>query len=588
MKISYNWLKNYINIDLPADTIAKLLTDCGLEVESVEKFETVKGGLEGLIIGEVLEKEKHPDADRLNLTKVNVGGAEPLSIVCGAANVEVGQKVVVATVDTKLYPTSGESFVIKKSKIRGQASEGMICAEDEIGLGSSHEGIMILDPSAVVGTPAKDYFKVEHDYVFEIGLTPNRADATSHFGVARDLAAVLNTLETPITKPIEINFPTTDNFKVDHFTLPIEVEVKNSIACPRYTGVSLVGVSVKESPDWLKNKLKSIGIKPINNIVDVTNYVLHESGQPLHAFDADKIHGQKIVVQTIEEGTSFITLDGVERKLSSTDLMICDAEKPMCIAGVFGGINSGITAETKDIFLESAYFNPVYIRKTSKLHDLKTDASFRYERGADPNMALYALQRAAMLIKEVAGGGIGSKIVDVYPTEIKNFPIDFSFANCDRIIGKKIGHDIIRNIIEALGIEVLMQTEEGLSLSVPLYKVDVQREIDVIEEILRIYGYNNIETPTRLSSALSYSPKPDHEKVKNSIADYLSGNGFAEILNNSLSKSDYVIKFQPDEDIKHVRILNPLSSDLNVMRQNLLYGGLESISYNQNRKNSDL
>lgn len=578
MKISYNWLKNYVNIDLDAEKVAEILTDCGLEVEGLEKVQTVKGGMEGLVIGEILTKEKHPDADRLNLTTVNVGDENDLHIVCGAPNVEVGQKVVVATVGTTLY-AGDDSFKIKKSKIRGALSEGMICAEDEIGLGKSHDGIMVLDENAVVGTPAKTFFNIEDDYVFEIGLTPNRADATGHIGVARDLIAVLNQTEN-----FELLKPSVDTFKIDNANLTIDVEVENNELCPRYSGLTISGVEVKDSPDWLKNSLLSIGLTPINNVVDVTNYVLHETGQPLHAFDAAKIKGNKVLVKTVAEKTKFTTLDEVERELSENDLMICNAEEPMCIAGVFGGIDSGVSENTTSIFLESAYFNPVTVRKSAKRHGLNTDASFRFERGADPNITIYALKRAALLIQKVAGGEVSSEIIDCYPNPIQNFKIDFSYANCDRLIGKKIDRKLIKKILESLTIEVANETEEGLQLSVPPFKVDVTREADVIEEVLRVYGYNNIELPEALTSSLSYREKPDKEKVTNLISEQLITNGFNEMLSNSLTKSSYYT--ETAEQL--VTMKNPLSRDLDVLRQSMLFNGLETIVYNQNRKASDL
>ena len=577
MKISYSWLKNYIKTDLQPDEVAKLLTDTGLEVEGYEKIQTVKGGLEGLVIGEVLTKSKHPDADRLNVTTVNVGGGAPLQIVCGAANVEVGQKVVVATVGTTLY-SGEESFQIKKSKIRGEVSEGMICAEDEIGLGTSHDGIMVLDVLAKIGTPAAAYFNIVDDFVFEIGLTPNRSDATSHIGVARDLAAALN-LKTPTT----IVRPSVDKFKIDNNNLSIKVEVLDVEKCPRYSGVTLSGIEVKESPDWLKNRLLAIGLKPINNIVDVTNFVLHETGQPLHAFDADKILGKKVIVKTLVDKSKFTTLDDKERTLSSNDLMICNEKDAMCIAGVFGGAKSGVTHSTKNIFLESAYFNPVSVRKTAKFHGLNTDASFRYERGADPNSTVYALKRAILLMQEVAGGKVSSEIMDVYPTKIEPFKVDFFFENCHKIIGQKIDEAIIKKIILSLEIEIINENNGILTLLVPPFKADVSREIDVIEEVLRIYGYNNIELPSLMSSALVYRQTIDAVKIINTLSDSLVSQGFNEILSNSLTKSSY---YKEKETL--VRLLNPLSNELDVMRQTLLFNGLETVVYNQNRKSPNL
>lgn len=599
MKISYNWLKEYVQTDLSVEQVGILLTDCGLEVESIEKFETVKGGLVGMVIGEVKTKEKHPDADRLNITTVDIGTGTLLNIVCGAANVEAGQKVVVATIGAMLYPTTGEPFEIKKSKIRGAVSEGMICAEDEIGLGDSHAGIMVLEPSAKIGTPANEYFKLDEDFTLEIGLTPNRADATSHVGVARDLVAVMNCVsamqgsESPDLKSLLL--PNVNSFAIDTNDSKIEVVVEDSIACPRYSGLSINNIKVGDSPDWLKNRLKAIGIRSINNIVDTTNYVLHELGQPMHAFDADKIQGGlpagqagKVIVKKLVDKTKFKTLDEVERELSSEDLMICDANGGMCIAGVFGGIESGVTAETKNIFLESAYFNSTSVRKSSKRHGLKTDASFRYERGADPNITVFALKRAAMLIKEIAGGEISSDVIDIYPKKIENFKVPFSFEKCDQLIGKHIDLEIIKNIITSLGIEIEHEGHDALLLSVPPFKVDVTREQDVIEEVLRIYGYNNIEIPTVLNSSLSFAEKPDKEKIQNVVSELLTNNGFSEMMCLSLTKGEYAGKLKSLSQDRSVAMMNPLSSDLNVLRQTLLFSGLETIAYNQNRKNADL
>lgn len=578
MKISYNWLKNYIDVVIEPLKMSTILTDCGLEVEGFEEIQTVKGGLEGLVIGEVLSKEKHPDADRLNCTTVNVGGEEPLNIVCGAPNVDVGQKVVIATVGTTLYDDD-DSFKIKKSKIRGQLSEGMICAEDEIGLGKGHDGIMVLDATAEVGTLAKTYFKVENDVAIEIGLTPNRADATGHIGVARDLVAVIG-----MKGKATLLKPSVADFKVDNNNRSIEIEVDNTGLCPRYSSLTLSGITVKESPDWLKNRLLSIGLTPINNIVDVTNFVLHETGQPLHAFDADKIVGDKVIVKTVVGKLKFTTLDDVERELSENDLMICNAQEPMCIAGVFGGADSGVSNGTTSIFLESAYFDAVSIRKSAKRHALNTDASFRFERGADVNNTIYALKRAAMLIKEVAGGEISSEIGDVYPSPIANFEIDFSYANCARLIGESIDESIIKKILTGLEIEIISETTDGLKLSVPPFKVDVQREVDVIEEVLRVYGYNTVELPKKLQSSLSYRQKPDKEKVTNIVADTLIANGFNEFLTNSLTKESY---YETTKE-QLVYLSNPLSSELGVLRQSLLFNGLETIAYNQNRRLADL
>jgi len=578
MKVAYNWLKNYIDTDIDPEKIADILTDSGLEIDGMQKIQTIKGGLEGLVVGEVLTKEKHPNADKLNCTTINVGGEAALLIVCGATNLEVGQKVVVATIGTTLY-AGEDSFKIKQSKIRGQLSEGMICAEDEIGLGKGHDGIMVLDPSTAVGTLAKDHFNVEDDYEFEIGLTPNRADATGHIGVARDLVAVWG-----LTQEINLVKPSVTDFKVDNTDLNITVEVENAELCPRYSGVTISGLEIKESPDWLKNRLLSIGLTPINNVVDVTNFVLHETGQPLHAFDAAKITGNKIVVKTVVDKTKFTTLDDTERELSADDLMICNGENAMCIAGVFGGSESGVSKSTTSIFLESAYFNAVSVRKSAKRHGLNTDASFRFERGADPRITIYALKRAANLIQEIAGGAVSSEIVDVYPTTIDNFEVDFSFDNCDRIIGQAIDRDVIKKILTDLEIEIVSENAAELKLSVPPFKVDVQREIDVIEEVLRIYGYNNIVLPAVLKSSLSYRTKPEKEKVTNLISDLLVANGFNEMLSNSLTKSDY---YKETAD-SLVTMKNPLSRELDVLRQSMLFDGLETIVYNQNRRNSDV
>ena len=589
MKISFNWLKDYIKTDLPAAEVGKLLTDCGLEVESIEKIETVKGGLAGMMIGEVITKEKHPDADRLSVTTVDIGTGTLLNIVCGAGNVASGQKVVIATIGATLYPSVGEPFEIKKSKIRGQLSEGMICAEDEIGLGTSHEGIMVLDSSAKIGTPAKEYFKINEDYVFEIGLTPNRADAASHVGVARDLAAVLKSInpESEVVN-LKLELPSVSHFAIDNTDSKIEVKVEDTIACPRYSGLTISNITVTESPEWLKNRLKAIGIRSINNIVDTTNYVLHELGQPMHAFDADKIKGNKVIVKKLEDKTKFKTLDEMEHELSSDDLMICNSESPMCIAGVFGGIESGVTSSTKNIFLESAYFNSTSVRKSSKRHNLKTDASFRYERGADPNITVYALKRAALLIKEIAGGEISSEIIDVYQKKIEKLKIPFSFAKCDRLIGKHIELTTIKTILTALGSEIEHEGNDALLLAVPPFKVDVTREQDIIEEVLRIYGYNNIEIPNRLSSSIQFSEKPDKEKTQNVVSELLSNNGFSEMMCLSLTKGEYATKLKSLDEANSVSMMNPLSTDLNVLRQSTLFSGLEAISYNQNRRNADL
>ncbi len=588
MKISYNWLKDYVKTDLTAEEAGRLLTDCGLEVESIEKFETLKGGLSGIVVGEVMTREKHPEADRLSITTVDIGTGTLLNIVCGASNVEAGQKVVIATIGAMLYPSTGEPFEIKKSKIRGRLSEGMICAEDEIGLGTSHEGIMVLDPSAKIGTAAKEYFNISEDDVLEIGLTPNRADAASHIGVARDLAAVTNSKPNDTHAAIHLELPAVNHFSVDNTSSKIEVIVEDAAACPRYSGLSLSKITVAASPQWLQNRLKAIGIRPINNIVDITNYVLHETGQPMHAFDADKIKGNKVIVKKLIDKTKFKTLDETERELSSEDLMICDAESPMCIAGVFGGSESGITEQTKNIFLESAYFNAASVRKSSKRHSLKTDASFRFERGTDPNITVFALKRAAILIKEIAGGEISSDIIDIYPKKIENFKVPFSFENCRKLIGKQIDIKIIKTIITSLGIEIEHEGNDALLLSIPPFKVDVKREQDVIEEVLRIYGYNNIEIPGTLNSSIQYAEKPDKEKTQNAVSELLSNNGFSEIMCLSLTKSEYAAKLTSLNPEQSTAMMNPLSTDLNVLRQTTLFSGLETIAYNQNRRNADL
>lgn len=583
MNISYKWLKEYIHTDKTPVEIAEILTDLGLEIGSMEEIETVKGGLKGLVIGEVLSCEQHPNADKLSKTTVNIGSGEPLPIVCGAPNVAAGQKVVVATVGTTLY-NGDESFQIKKAKIRGEISEGMICAEDEIGLGTSHDGIMVLDAQSKVGTPAADFFNVESDVIFEVELTPNRIDAASHIGVARDLAAGLKIANIPA----EVHWPSVDNFKTDNNSYPVKITVEENEACTRYSGVTISNITVKESPDWLKNRLRAIGMTPINNIVDITNYVLHECGQPLHAFDGDAIAGNHVIVKTLKGGTKFTTLDEKERELHEKDLMICSETEGMCIAGVFGGMKSGVTEKTTKIFLESACFNSVYVRQTSRRHALFTDASFRFERGTDPNMTIYALQRAALLIKELAGGEITSEIVDIYPNPVADYEIVLNYRNMDRLIGKVLDRELVKSILTALDIKVKSENEESLQLAVPPYRVDVLRESDVIEEVLRVYGYNNVEMSLKVNSTIVYSPKPDHHQLRNAIANQLTATGFMEIMCNSLTKAAYHTDLKSFPSSQTVLLANPLSSDLNGMRQTLLFGGLETIHRNCNRKHNDL
>ena len=601
MNISYNWLKRYIALNDSAEQVAHILTSIGLEVGKVEKVQTIKGGLEGLVVGEVITCVDHPNSDHLHITTTRVApDAEPLQIVCGAPNVAAGQKVIVATVGTVLYD-GDEKFTIKKGKIRGEESLGMICAEDEIGVGTSHDGIMVLPADTPVGMPAKEYFGVEDDTLIEVDITPNRADGASHYGVARDLYAYYQAkgIDIALTKP------SVEDFKVDSQALPIEVVVENAQSCPRYTGVSIKGVTIKESPDWLKKALNTVGIRPINNVVDVTNFVLHEMGQALHSFDADKIKGGKVIVKNATEGQKFVTLDGVERTLSAADLMICNAEEPMCIAGVFGGQDSGITEATTNVFLESAYFDPVSIRKTARRHQLSTDASFRYERGCDPNNTLYVLKRCALLIQEVAGGEIAMDIVDfVKPAEgaqpaegtqpreatqpFPPFPVELNIPRVNALIGKELGEELIERILGALEMEIVSKNGDTWQIGVPRYRVDVQRECDVVEDILRIYGYNNVEFPEKLNTSLSYNPKPNPVALQIRISEQLTAQGFNEILNNSLTKVSY---YEPLEQLSLaicVKIMNPLSQDLGVMRQTLLFGGLESIQRNANRKNADL
>ena len=584
MKISYNWLQQFLKIDWPAEQTGELLTDLGLEIEGIDSFQSVKGGLQGIVVGEVLTCEQHPNADRLKITTVNIGEDAPLQIVCGAPNVAKGQKVPVATIGTTLYTDEGEAWTIKKGKIRGEESHGMICAEDELGLGASHDGIMVLESKTKVGTQAADLFDVENDLVFEIGLTPNRADAMSHFGVARDLKAGL--LQQEINT--ELITPSVSSFHVENRTLKIDIDVQNKTLAPRYCGVTISGIKVEDSPLWLQNRLKAIGLAPKNNIVDITNYVLHELGQPLHAFDAAKIAGNKVVVKTLPKGTKFITLDEVERELHEEDLMICDDEKPMCIAGVFGGINSGVTESTTSIFLESAYFNPVSIRKTAKRHAMNTDASFRFERGIDPNITEYALKRAALLIQEIAGGDITSDLMDFYPNKIEDFQVRMSFDSAKKLIGEEIPKETIKSILTSLDIKVNNVTETGLGLTVPAYRNDVQREADIIEEILRVYGYNNIGTNEKLNASISNTSKFEDYKLQNIIGNQLASQGFFEMLSNSLTTPKYIELSEQLKEEHNIEMLNPLSNELSVMRQSLLFSGLEAVSYNINRKRDDL
>lgn len=584
MNISYNWLKEYVDFDLTPDEVAAALTSIGLETGGVEEVQTVKGGLEGLVIGEVLTCVPHPNSDHMHVTTVNLGSGEPVQIVCGAPNVASGQKVVVATLGTKLY--DGEQcFTIKKAKLRGVESNGMICAEDEIGIGTDHAGIIVLPADVVPGTLAKDYYQVKSDYVLEVDITPNRADACSHYGVARDLYAWL----VQNGRTATLKRPSVEAFVVESHDLDIDVLVENTEACPRYSGVTIKGVTVKESPAWLQDKLRTIGLRPINNVVDITNYIVHAFGQPLHCFDADTIKGGEVIVKTMPEGTPFVTLDGVERKLSERDLMICNREEAMCIAGVFGGLNSGSTETTKNVFLESAYFHPTWVRKTARRHGLSTDASFRFERGIDPNNVIYCLKLAALMVKELAGGTISSEIKDVCAGPVADFRVELPYEKVHSLIGKAIPVETIKRIVKSLEMKVVNETAEGLTLDVPPYRVDVQRDCDVIEDILRIYGYNNVEIPATLKSSLTTKGECDKSnKIQNLIAEQLVGAGFNEILNNSLTRAAYydVLESCPSSNL--VMLMNPLSADLNAMRQTLLFGGLESIVRNVNRKNADL
>ena len=584
MNISYNWLKDYLDFDLQPDEVAAALTSIGLETGGVEEVQTIKGGLEGLVIGEVLTCEEHPNSDHLHITTVDVGGTEPLQIVCGAPNVAAGQKVVVAVNGTKLYD-GDECFTIKRSKIRGVESNGMICAEDEIGIGTDHAGIIVLPAEAVVGTPAKEYYNVKSDYVLEVDITPNRVDATSHFGVARDLAAYLK----QNGKPADLKRPNVDAFKINDETPAIEVVVENTEACLRYSGITIKGVTVKESPEWLQNRLKVIGLRPINNVVDITNYILHGVGQPLHSFDADKIKGNKVVVRSATEGSKFVTLDGVERTLTDRDLMICNVEEPMCIAGVFGGLDSGVTEQTRNVFLESATFHSTWIRKTARRFGLNTDASFRYERGLDPNQTIEVMKRAALLIQEVAGGTITGAVQDIYPVPVAPYRVELAYDKVNTLIGKVIPVETVKSILESLEMKIVSETAEGLVIDVPVYRIDVQRDVDVIEDILRIYGYNNVEFSDNVKSNLSYQTPTDRSyKLQNLISEQLCGCGFNEILNNSLTRSAYYDSLSTYPVSHCVMLMNPLSADLNCMRQTLLFGGLESVEHNAKRKNGNI
>ncbi|MFK8288640.1 phenylalanine--tRNA ligase subunit beta [Capnocytophaga canimorsus] len=583
MKISYNWVKSFIKTDWSSEQTAALLTDLGLEVEGIETFESVKGGLKGVVVGHVLQCEQHPNADRLKVTKVDIGEGNILQIVCGAPNVAQGQKVPVATIGTILYDENGNPFEIKKGKIRGEESYGMICAEDELGLGKGHEGILVLDDKYEPGTPCSEVFEVETDEVFEIGLTPNRADAMSHYGVARDLRAGM--LQKGIS--LQIITPSVTKFHVDNRLVKLDVEVIDKELAPRYAGVTISGVKVTESPMWLQNRLKAIGVNPKNNVVDATNYVLHQLGQPLHAFDADQICGKKVVVKKAEAGAKFTTLDGVERTLDAEDLMIYDADKPLCIAGVLGGMHSAVSERTKNIFLESAYFNPVSVRKSAKRHGLSTDASFRFERGINIADVKYALMHAALLIQKVAGGEISSDIVDLYPKKQEEFQVFLTFEKVNKLIGQVIPSDDIKGILHSLDIKINSVTERGLGLLVPSYRVDVQREVDVIEEILRVYGYNNVEFSNKINASMSHSSKYDDHNVQNVVGAQLIGQGFYEIMTNSLVPEKFISQYETDAQAA-VKILNPLSNDLSFMRRNLLFSGLESVAYNLNRRHNDL
>ncbi len=583
MKISWNWLRDYLALDGSPEKIGEILTDTGLEVEGIEKVQAVEGGLEGLVVGKVLTAEQHPNADRLRVTTVDVGADEPLNIVCGAPNVAAGQKVIVATVGTMLYPTKGDPFKIKKGKIRGEVSMGMICAEDEIGLGEEHDGIMVLPETSTVGHAVKEVLDIQEDYVIEIGLTPNRSDATSHIGVAKDLAAALK-INHDYKESTKL--PDISGFTVQNNDLPIVVEVRNTTACPRYTGVSIKGVKVGPSPEWMQERLKVIGVRPINNIVDITNYVLHETGQPLHAFDADKIAGGKVIVENLPEGSKFTTLDEVERELHPEDLMICDGEdKGMCIAGVFGGIHSGVTEETSDIFLESAVFDAIITRKTSTRHLLRTDAATRFEKGVDPAMTIYALKRAALLMQELAGGTIASEVIDIYPNPITRKEVEVKYSNINRLIGVTIPKEEVHAILEALEIEVLSSEGDDFRVAVGTNRADVYREADIIEEVLRIYGFNKVPIPSQLNASLSYRQKPENLAMQHKMANFLAAKGFNEMMGTSITNSAY---YKEEEQEQLVWLLNSLNANLDVMRKNMLFSGLEVIKHNINHKNHHL
>lgn len=584
MNISYKWLKKYINLDIEPTEVSKILTSIGLEIDGMEEIQSIKGGLEGLVVGQVLECEPHPNSDHMHITKVDVGnGEEPIKIVCGASNCRKGIKTIVATIGTKLYDGDKE-IVIKKSKLRGEDSYGMLCAEDEIGVSTNHAGIIELPEDTKIGTPAKEYYHIENDALFVVDITPNRIDAASHFGVARDLAAYFG-LHNPKYK---LSKPDASSFKIDNNSFPFKIDIEKPEACTRYTALAIKGVTVKESPEWLSEALQSIGVRSINNVVDITNYIMFAMGQPMHAYDADTVANKHVIVKTMPQGTKFTTLDGTERELNENDLMVCDENGPMCIAGVFGGLNSGTTEKSKDILLESACFNPVFVRKTARRHGLSTDASFRFERGCDPNGCDYILKLAAMMIKEIAGGEIASEIYDYYPTKVNPFHVEISYDKINTLVGKTIAKNDIKTILKGLEINIEKEDEQGLVLNVPTYRVDVQRDCDVIEDLLRIYGYDNVECGTRVNSSITYSPKINSLKLQNLIAEQLTGCGFSEIMNNSLTKSGYYDGLESYQSRNLVMIMNPLSSDLNCMRQTLLFGGLESIEHNANRKNEDL